>query len=89
MSRKTGAAPAAQDDTAPPVAAIQPTAEDEILHGSAAIGKFIGATEQRTFYLLEQGRLPAFKIGRIWAMRPAAWRAWCAAQEAKQAEAAA
>jgi hypothetical protein len=87
MPRKPRAADPAQDETAPPVGQpkIQPTAADQVLYGAEAIGDFIGANKHRTFFLLEKGALPAFKIGRIWCMRPSAWRAWCAAQEAKQA----
>jgi hypothetical protein len=83
MPRKQGSV------KAPSPHADVPIAEREILYGAEDIGKLIDATPNRAFYLLEQKRLPAFKIGNIWAMRPAAWRAWCAAQEAKAGEAAA
>lgn len=36
------------------------------LRGVPAIAKFIGESERRTYYLLENGILPAAKEGAIW-----------------------
>ncbi len=44
---------------------IQPLADD-LLTGAEEIGKFIGTTTRRAYYLLEKGELPAFKLGAIW-----------------------
>ena len=40
--------------------------ESDALWGAAAIGWHIGRTRRQAFYLLEQGRLPAQKIGGVW-----------------------
>jgi len=34
--------------------------------GAEAIGKLIKRSERQTFYLLEQGAIPARKIGGLW-----------------------
>lgn len=41
--------------------------ESEILWGAAAIAKLIGKTTRATFHLLENGQLPARRVGRQWA----------------------
>ena len=38
----------------------------DTLTGIRAIAVFTGATERRTLYLLEGGRLPAGKVGNLW-----------------------
>jgi hypothetical protein len=38
-----------------------------IIWGSKAIGEVIGRTKKQTDYLLEQRRIPARKIGKLWA----------------------
>jgi hypothetical protein len=38
----------------------------DLLPGTRKIAKFIGKTERQTYHLLEAGRIPAFKIGKIW-----------------------
>jgi hypothetical protein len=37
---------------------------DDMLYGAAAIAKFLGIARRKAFYLLEQGRIPAGKLGR-------------------------
>ena len=37
-----------------------------VVRGAPAIGKTIGATTRRAYYLLESGVLPAVKEGNIW-----------------------
>ncbi len=38
-----------------------------ILWGAAAIAEFLGLSTAACFHLLEQGRLPAHRVGRRWA----------------------
>jgi len=38
----------------------------DLLNGCAAIASFIGETERRTSYLLENRLLPAGKVGQRW-----------------------
>jgi len=38
--------------------------------GAAAIAEEIGRTLRQTFYMLEVGRLPAEKVGRLWVTTP-------------------
>ena len=47
----------------------QPLADD-LLTGAENIGKFIGKTTRQTYYLLENRKLRAFKLGAIWHARP-------------------
>ena len=39
---------------------------DDLLHGAAAIGAYIGVDERRAFYLLSKGYIPATKAGASW-----------------------
>jgi hypothetical protein len=39
---------------------------DDKLDGVAAISRFIGEKPRRTFYLLENGKIPAGKLGTRW-----------------------
>ena len=39
---------------------------DDLVWGVGALSKEIGRTERQTFYLLENGRLPARKVGGRW-----------------------
>lgn len=52
----------------PPATAAPKPAPDgfDLLWGADAIGHAIGATRRQAFYLLEQGRLPAKKVGGRW-----------------------
>ena len=43
--------------------------KDDKLKGAKAIGEFIGEDERRTFYMLEQRQLPAFKLAGRWNAR--------------------
>jgi hypothetical protein len=48
---------------------------DDNLEGVNAIATFLRKSVRRTFYLLETGQLgPAYKQGRIWNLRPSAYR---------------
>ena len=40
--------------------------DDIVVHGAAAIGAVIGMSRRQAFYRLENGELPARKIGRNW-----------------------
>jgi hypothetical protein len=42
---------------------------DDLLSGISEIAAFIGQTPKRTYYLCEQGHLPAFKWNKIWQAR--------------------
>jgi hypothetical protein len=37
---------------------------DDVLYGAAAIADFLGIPRRKAFYLLEQRRIPAGKLGR-------------------------
>jgi hypothetical protein len=37
-----------------------------VVRGAAAIARAVGATPRRTYYLLENGLLPAVKEGNTW-----------------------
>jgi hypothetical protein len=50
------------------------TDDDAPLRGVKAIAAHIGQSVRQTNYLLECRRLPAFKMGRAWNMRPSAYR---------------
>jgi hypothetical protein len=39
----------------------------DLVWGCAAIAAVIHRNQRQTFYLLESGRLPARKVGRLWA----------------------
>jgi hypothetical protein len=39
---------------------------DDLLRGVPAIARFLGDTERRTYYALENGQLPAGKLGSLW-----------------------
>ena len=43
--------------------------KEDRLTGAKEIGEFIGEDPRRTFYLLEQKQLPAFKEGGRWTTR--------------------
>jgi hypothetical protein len=52
-------------NTSPEVADL-----DRPLWGASAIAQVIGRTERQVFHLLENGHLPAEKIGKIWVSTP-------------------
>src|SRR5262249_44515194 len=43
-----------------------PSLADDIIWGAAAIAAEIGLSQRQVFWHLENGRLPARKVGRIW-----------------------
>jgi excisionase family DNA binding protein len=51
------------------VTGAAPSLADDLLDGVPAIAAYLGLSERRTYYLLESGQLPAFKIGSKWAGR--------------------
>jgi hypothetical protein len=56
--------------------------EPELLTGVPEIAAFFGWPPRRVHYLLGTGRMPcAFRIGKIWHLRPATGRAWLARME--------
>ena len=42
---------------------------EDLLDGAERIGAYGGWSPRRTFYLLEKGLIPAFKIGNRWTAR--------------------
>ncbi len=71
-------------DTLPPDSVAIDT-----LEGAVEIAAHIGKTERQTNHLLEQRRLPAFKIGRCWHMRRSTYQAFIERLEAEAISAAA
>ena len=65
---------------APSYAGPSPTIEAPD-RGVTAIAARINESERRTQYLLETGQLPAYKMGRLWHMRPSAYVALIEAKE--------
>jgi hypothetical protein len=43
---------------------------DRVLWGAEAIGQQIGRSERQTYHLLENGLLPADKVGKLWTSTP-------------------
>ncbi len=43
--------------------------KDDLLDSVDAIGEYIKKTPRQTYYLLERGLLPAFKLGGKWTAR--------------------
>jgi hypothetical protein len=58
----------------PGAAAPQIVDEIDVIWGVEAIARTIGRTQHQTYWQLEQGHLPARKIGRIWAASKRALR---------------
>lgn len=40
--------------------------KSDAIWGAAAIGEYLGLNKKQTFHLLENGRLPAKKVGARW-----------------------
>ena len=59
------------------------TVADDTLDGAAKIAAHIGKTVRQTNHLLEQGRLPAFKIGHGWHMRKSTYLTFVSRLEAE------
>ena len=59
-------------------AAFRPAADfslaDDLLRGCAEISAFIGESQRRTFYLLENSRIPCGKVGSLWLSSKSALR---------------
>jgi excisionase family DNA binding protein len=57
----------------------------DLLTGAPAIAAFLGFSERKTYHLLEEGRLPAFKIGdKNWQARKSTLRRHIEGLEANQ-----
>jgi excisionase family DNA binding protein len=54
---------------------------DDLLRGAAEIAAFTGFTEPQTARLLHNGKLPAFKIGRLWVMKRSVFVQWTERRE--------
>ncbi len=61
---------------------IVPSVATDTLEGVAAIAEFLGKSERRTHYLIENNRLPAFKLGGKWHMRKTTYAAFIERLEA-------
>jgi excisionase family DNA binding protein len=47
---------------------------EDLLYGAAAIAEYLRISRRKVFYLLEQGRIPAGKLGREYVASRAALR---------------
>jgi hypothetical protein len=43
---------------------------DRPLWGAREIGAVLNRSERKTYYMLEQGLLPATKVGKVWVTTP-------------------
>ncbi|MEB3045640.1 hypothetical protein [Rhizobium mulingense] len=39
---------------------------EDLLWGALAIAQYIGRSQRSTYHMLEQGQLPARKVGELW-----------------------
>ena len=60
---------------------------DDLMVGVELIAKHIGQPQRRTFYMLEKGQLPAFKLGIKWAARQSTLERFITEQEEQAARA--
>ncbi len=59
--------------------------ELDLLHGAREIGAFLKTNPRKTYYLLETGALPAFKLGNQWCARKSTLLAYFAQLEEQAA----
>lgn len=59
-----------------------PPIEGEMLYGTKAIAEFLGIRPRQALHLVEQDRLPNFRVGRVVCANRSTLRAWLAEQEA-------
>lgn len=52
--------------------------ELDLVWGAKAIGRELNLPERKTYYLLETGKLPGKKIGKIWVSSRPALKRWFA-----------
>ena len=71
-----------QNERAPP----QPDLASDMLHGAAAIARFIGVSQRKAFYLCEKNQIPAFQMGRKWYARRSTLQQFVAEQERRALE---
>ncbi len=55
----------------------------DLLYGARKIGAFLGISARKTYYLLETGALPAFKLGKQWCARKSSLLEFIAQLECK------
>jgi hypothetical protein len=55
---------------------------DDTMEGAREIARFMGKTLRQTNYLLEIGKLPAFKLGGHWHMRKSTYLSYIERLEA-------
>ena len=46
----------------------------DLLRGVPQIGRFIGESDRRTYYLAETKKIPVFKMGKLWMARKSTLR---------------
>lgn len=63
-----------------------PTEELDLLHGAREIAAFLRISPRKTYYLLETGALPAFKLGGKWCARKSTLLAYFAELEEQVAK---
>jgi hypothetical protein len=49
--------------------AVTESVADDLMNGAEEIGQFMGESPRRTYYLLERGLIPGFKLGSKWQAR--------------------
>ena len=59
---------------------VEPSLQDDLIWGIEAIGGAINRSPRATYHLLENGRLPAKKVGNRWCSSKSALRRFFAAQ---------
>ena len=57
----------------------------DLIWGAAAIGREINANPRRTFYLLQQGLIPAKKVGESWVASRTTLRCYFLGEETERA----
>jgi len=62
------------------------SSESDYKHGAKAIAEYIGTSPRRAFYLLENGMIPATKLGATWVARASRIDAAIAAGEVVSAD---
>ncbi len=57
----------------------------DLIWGAEAIGREINASRRRTFYLLQQGLIPAKKVGESWVASRTTLRCYFLGEETERA----
>ena len=65
--------------TTEPKAPSHQDGDDPFIWGSRNIAEAINRTNRQTIYLLQQGRLPAKRVGKLWCARKSTLRQFLSA----------